>query len=219
MVARSTKVTSLGLPTNKISAIERGIKLVTHNKTGNSSLGDKNVGAMAKRVAILRCQALVSAGDYPCRQSIAAEKIMANKAQTKIFPAVRSASNHLHIGARQWLSLRSSHAQDVAAGFKAYIKVAVRPQHRGIGNIAGNTAAGQCLPPCELIAAQNFCVNRIHGAMAASSRGKVMQSEDPPGVGLQVNRINIVEKWIESELAGLELTPSTKGMQNPLFKK
>ena len=139
----------------------------------------KNIGAVAKRVAVLGCEALVGAGNYPCRQSIAAKKIMANKAQAKIFSAVRSASDDLHIGARQRLSLGSTHAQDVAAGFKAYIKVAVRTQHRGIGNVAGNTAAGQSLPPRELIAAKNFCVNRIHGAMAASSRGKVMQSEDP----------------------------------------
>src|SRR6478609_7386621 len=139
---------------------------------------------MAKRVAILRCQALVSVGDHPCGQSIAAEKIMADKAQTKVFSAVWSAANHLYISARKGLSLRSSHAENVATGFKAYIKVAVRTEDRGIRNISGNPAARQSLPPRKLIAAENFRVNRIHRAMAAASRGKIVQPEDPSGVGL-----------------------------------
>ena len=46
-----------------------------------------------------------------------------------------------------------------------------------------------------------------------------MQSEDPPRVGLQVNRINIAEKWIESELAGLELDAINKRHAKPAVQE
>src|SRR5215467_12691882 len=119
---------------------------------------------------------------------------MTDPAQTKILSVVRGVADDLHVLARQRFSLRRSHTQNISTGFESDVEISVRPQHRRVGNVAGNAASsGQRRVYGSGISAQYFSMERVHRTVSTVTAGHVVQAEDSLRVGLHVDRIHIVQ--------------------------